>query len=52
MTWAGDPLTPELVASTSPYTRGHILRFGQYALDMVDLPDPLDSKPLPFEQTQ
>jgi TnpA family transposase len=46
----GHPVTPELVASTSPYTRGHILRFGQYALDMVNLPDPLDPQPLPFEQ--
>ncbi len=46
----GHPVTPELVASTSPYTRGHILRFGQYALDMVDLPAPLDPQPLPFEK--
>jgi len=47
----GHPVTPELVASTSPYIRGHILRFGQYALDMVNLPDPLDPQPLPFEQS-
>jgi hypothetical protein len=46
----GSPVTPELVASTSPYARGHILRFGQYALDMADLPGPLDPQPLPFEQ--
>jgi len=46
----GHPVTPDLVASTSPYTRGHILRFGQYALDMANLPSPLDPQPLPFEQ--
>ena len=46
----GHAVTPELAASISPYTRGHILRFGQYALDMEDLPDPLDPRPLPFEQ--
>ena len=37
----GHLVTPELFASTTLYTRGHILRFGPYALDMVDLPDPL-----------
>ncbi len=47
----GHPVTSELVASTSPYGRRHILRFGQYALDMTDLPGPLDPQPLPFEQT-
>ncbi len=46
----GHLVTPELVASTSPYTRGHILRFGKYTLDMADLPSPLDPQPLPFEQ--
>ena len=46
----GHPVTPELVASTSPYTRGHVLRFGKYALDMANLPGPLDPQPLPFEQ--
>jgi hypothetical protein len=39
-----------LVAGTSPYMRGHILRFGRYALDMDDLPGPLDPQPLPFDQ--
>ena len=43
----GHPVTSELVASTSPYGRRHILRFGQYALDMTDLPGPLDPQPLP-----
>jgi len=47
----GHPVTPALVASTSPYIRGHILRFGQYALDMSDLPAPLNPRPLPFEPT-
>ena len=42
-------VTPGLVAATSPYIRGHILRFGQYALNMGDLPGPLDPQPLPFE---
>jgi len=46
----GHPVTPELVASSSPYGRWHILRFGQYALDMTDLPGPLDPQPPAFEQ--
>jgi hypothetical protein len=45
----GHPVTPALVAGLSPYTRSHILRFGQYALDMANLPEPLDPQPLPFE---
>jgi len=45
----GHAVTPALVACTNPYIRGHILRFGQYALDMSDLPPPLDPQPLPFE---
>jgi hypothetical protein len=45
----GCPVTPALVARTNPYLRGHILRFGQYALDMSNLPPPLDPQPLPFE---
>ena len=32
----GHPVTPGLVACTSPYIRGHIRRFGQFALDMGD----------------
>jgi hypothetical protein len=31
--------------------REHIRRFGQYVLEMDDLPKPLNSQPLPFEQT-
>ena len=45
----GHPVTPALVASLNPYGRRHILRFGQFALDMADLPPPLDPQPLPFE---
>ena len=44
----GLPVTPDLVACLSPYSREHIRRFGQYAPDMDDLPDPLDPQPLPF----
>ena len=47
----GHPVTPALVACLSPYIREHIRRFGQYALDMSDLPRPLDPQPLPFEIT-
>jgi hypothetical protein len=46
------------VAGYRPHSRlplsgllGYILRFGQYALDMSDLPPPLDPQPLPFETT-
>jgi hypothetical protein len=45
----GHRVTPGLVACLSPYTREHIRRFGQYVLDMDDLPDPLEPQPLPFE---
>jgi Tn3 transposase DDE domain len=43
------PVTPGLVACLSPYMREHIRRFGQYVLDMDDLPGPLAPQPLPFE---
>ena len=42
-------VTPGLVACLSPYAREHIRRFGQYVLDMNDLPGPLEQQPLPFE---
>ena len=48
MAEAGEPVTPDLVAALSPYGREHIRRFGQYVLDMEDLPAPLDPSPLPF----
>jgi hypothetical protein len=44
----GHAVTPALVGCLSPYARGHIRRFGQYVLDMGDLPPPLDPQPLPF----
>jgi len=47
----GHPVTPDLVARLSPYTREHIRRFGQYVLDMANPPDPLNPAPLPFELT-
>ena len=45
----GHVVTPALVGCLSPYTREHIRRFGQYVLDMGDLPPPLDPQPLPFK---
>jgi TnpA family transposase len=44
----GHPVTAKLAASTSPYMRKNLRRFGKYGLDMDDLPDPLVPKPLPF----
>jgi hypothetical protein len=44
----GHTVTPELVACASPYMREHIRRVGKFALDMNDLPDPLNPQPLPF----
>ena len=41
---------PRCTENGSPYTREHIRRFGQYVLDMADLPPPLDPQPLPFEK--
>ena len=43
------PVTSGLVACLSPYAREHIRRFGQYVLDMSDLPAPLEPQPLPFQ---
>jgi TnpA family transposase len=45
----GHPVTPELTACLSPYTRKHIRRFGRFVLDMDDQPAPLNPKPLPFD---
>lgn len=45
----GYPVTRELVARLSPYLREHIRRFGQYVLDMDDIPDPLDPKLLKLD---
>jgi TnpA family transposase len=45
----GHRVTPRLVACLSPYMREHIRRFGQYVLDMEEVPHPLNPQPLPFE---
>ena len=37
----GYPVTKELVSRISPYMTGHIKRFGEYILEMDDLPEPL-----------
>jgi len=47
----GHPVTPELVTAASPYMREQIRRFGQFALDMEDLPELLNPQPLPFEKS-
>ena len=43
----GFTITPELVATLSPYTHENLLRFGRLALDMDDLPDALQPRPIP-----
>ncbi|MEC5384040.1 Tn3 family transposase, partial [Aurantimonas sp. C2-6-R+9] len=43
------PVTPDLVAAISPYTREHIRRFGRYVLDMDDIPEPLNPDRMPFQ---
>ena len=45
----GHPVTPELVAATSPYIREQIRRIGRFTLDVEDLPAPLNQQPLQFE---
>ena len=45
----GQPVTADLAACISPYLREHIRRFGRFSLDMGDLPEPLNPRPLPFE---
>lgn len=45
----GQPVTADLAACLSPYLREHIRRFGRFSLDMADLPEPLNPRPLPFE---
>ena len=44
----GFKITPELVASLSPYMREQILRFGRLKLDMSDIPAPLQPKSIPI----
>ena len=42
----GYPVTKELVKRLSPYMREHIRRFGQYVLNMDEVPEPLGSEAL------
>jgi len=46
MATEGWSLTKELVGRLSPYTRDHLRRFGQFMLDMDDLPPPLAPRPI------
>jgi hypothetical protein len=41
-------VTRDLVSRLSPYMREHIRRFGQYTLDMKEMPPPLSPQPLPI----
>jgi hypothetical protein len=42
VTAEGYPVTKELVGRLSPYLREHIRRFGQFVLDMDEIPAPLE----------
>lgn len=42
----GYPVTKALVGRLSPYMREHIRRFGQYVLDMDEMPQPLEPEAL------
>ena len=44
----GHTVTKENITRLSPYMREHIRRFGQYVLDMDEIPPPLELKPLPI----
>jgi len=44
----GFTITPELVASLSPYMREHIMRFGRLMLDMEETPEPLLPRAVPI----
>ncbi len=44
----GYTVTKENIARLSPYMREHIRRFGQYVLDMDEIPPSLEPKPLPI----
>ena len=45
----GYPVTQELVGRLSPYMRKHIHRFGQYVLDMDEVPESLNLSALKLE---
>ncbi len=42
----GFPVTRDLIERLSPYMREHIRRFGQYVLDMEEVPEPLEPEAL------
>ncbi len=42
----GHPITRKHIACLSPYTREHIRRFGQYSLEMEEVPEPLKPRSL------
>ena len=42
----GYPVTQEHIACLSPYAREHNRRFGQYALEMEEAPEPLKPRTL------
>lgn len=44
----GLPVTRDLIPHISPCMRDHLRRFGQYSLDMEDLPPALHPRPLPI----
>ncbi|MEO1610427.1 MAG: Tn3 family transposase [Pseudomonadota bacterium] len=44
----GHTITPDLVASLSPYMREHILRFGRLTVDIENKPEPLLPKSVPI----
>lgn len=44
----GLPVTRELIARIAPTLREHLRRFGQYDIDMEDLPSPLQPRSLPI----
>ena len=45
----GYPVTKDLVRRLSPYMRKHIRRFGQYVLDLDEVPEPLEPTALKLE---
>ena len=45
----GHPVTSEFATCLSPYSREHIRRFGRLVLDMDEIPQPLNPRPLPFK---
>ena len=48
----GDAVSPEGIATLSPYQTEHINRFGDYVLDMSMPPAPLPFTPPQYRQTR